>query len=316
MKKQFGMGMDLMWNSPNGFMPTINNFALSPSLKKFLKKNAVHFDHLFFSLQPRDYDLILNPKRIYEYFKNYDEFLEMTPALKDNISLHHTFLNMGSMEYYPREKVAELTNILIDHYKLKWVNEDLGIWSIKGKNLPYPLPPVLNNEGLKASINNVAFYKKNLLTPLYVEFPGFSDGHSFFLGKENAFDFYKMVIEESDAHAVLDTGHILSYQWILGHKGAALFDLLEDKLPFDHCKEIHLSGCSIVGDKFMDFHHGIILDEQLALLKFLIKRCKKLESITFEDPKFDQSGNLIPKSIANFKNLQEIAQKWKQNELH
>jgi ADP-glucose pyrophosphorylase len=106
------------------------------------------------------------------------------------------------MEPYPREKVVELTNVLIDRYALKWVNEDLGIWSLKGKTLPYPLPPVLNDEGLKACIDNVNFYKKNLQAPLYVEFPGFSEGHSFIMGKENAFDFYLKVIKETDAHAV------------------------------------------------------------------------------------------------------------------
>lgn len=310
-----GIGMDLNWGSPFGFMANeYGSYNLSPKLVHFLKKNLHDFSYLFFSLQPKDFDLLVNPSRWNEYFKAYDEFLMHFPDLKGKLSLHHTFLNLGSMEEeYPRQKIVDFTNAMIERYDLKWINEDLGIWSLMGKSLPYPMPPFLNESGLKSSIENVSFYQRKLNAPLFVEFPGFSEGSNFFIGSMDGFSFYKKLIQETGANAVLDTGHILSYQWLKGNKGKHFLDGLEEALPYDQCLEIHLSGCSIVQDRFLDFHHGVILNEQLEILEFLLKRCPNLKGITFEDPKFTDNGDFIPKSLPNYLKLKDMASAWMVN---
>ena len=314
-QKKIGLGMDLSWQSQEGFIWEDESFKPSPTLKKFLIGNEKQFDHFFFSLQPMSFDLLDSPQILSEYFKAYDSLLETIPHLRDSLSLHHTFLNLATDEDdYPREKIVEFTNKIIKRYNIKWVNEDLGLWMIKGKTLPYPLPPVLNEYCQKKCMENIAFYQKNLDAKLYVEFPGFSEGHSFTLGHMDGFEFYQDIIKQTQADAVFDTGHILSYQWLRGN-GQDYLKNLDTLLPFDHCKEIHLSGCSIVGDEFFDFHHGIIRNEQLELLNYLLPKCKNLEIVTYEDPKFTGEGNLIPKSLPNYFNLIKTLKKWKKNEI-
>ena len=98
-------------------------------------------------------------------------------------------------------------------------------------------------------------------------------------------------------------------QWLRGHRGEQLYGEL-DRLPVDHCFEIHLSGCQVVGDRFMDYHHGILMDEQLELLDRLAPLCPNLRAITYEDPKFDADGQLLRKAARNYRRLREFAEAW------
>jgi uncharacterized protein len=312
-RKSFGLGLDLSWNSQFGFLKANNQYIPSDHLKNFLIEFETEFDHFFFSLQPFSYDFLFSKNAEGHYFRSYDRLLELIPKLQNSVSLHHTFLNMATSEKdYPRQKIVEFTNKIIDRYNIQWINEDLGFWLIKGKTLPYPLPPLLNEACLRSCIDNINFYKRHLNAELYVEFPGFSEGNSFFLGDINAFEFFKRVIEETQTSCVLDTGHILSYQWHIGNSHKFL-ENLNHLLPIEFCKEIHLSGCSIINDEFFDFHHGVILDEQLEILKALVPVCSQLKTITYEDPKFSKEGFLIEKAIPNYKRLKTFIDEWKNN---
>ena len=309
-KLGLGLGMDLQWNSEYGFIPNEKSFEVSERVQKFLTRNAELFNYFFFSFQPNDFDLLTNKHRVKNYFGPYDEILSLIPLLKEKIALHHTMLNLGSMENYPRERIIEITNELIERYNIKWINEDLGVWNLNGKSLPYPMPPFLTERGLRCSIDNIRYCQKNLKAPLFVEFPGFSEGGNFFLGEMDAFDFYKTAIEETNCHATLDTGHILSYQWMKGNTKGKILNGLDIALPFEQCAEIHLSGCSLVGGRFVDFHHGVILDEQLEILDYLLERCPNLKGVTYEDPKFTVEGELVSKAIPNFMKLKKRVDRW------
>jgi uncharacterized protein (UPF0276 family) len=78
----------------------------------------------------------------------------------------------------------------------------------------------------------------------------------------------------------------------------------------DHCLEIHLSGCAISSGRFMDFHHGILLDEQFELLSRLLPCCPNLRAITYEDPKFDERGELLAATRASFERLRAQVARW------
>jgi uncharacterized protein (UPF0276 family) len=300
-----GLGMDMPWGKPIGFQ----NEGVgrpSPRVSNFLKNHAQDFSYFFFSFQPRN----RNKLNLADYQSAYEILLNELPA-EWPIALHQTTCNLGTLETYGREHVVEFTNQLIEANNLKWVNEDLGIWSLKGKSLPYPLPPFLNEAGLKASIDNVAFYQQNLRAPLLVEFPGFTDGSNFYIGTAHAYDFFRKVVEETNSPCTLDTGHLLSYQWLLGKRGEEIYSDL-DQLPLSSAFEIHLSGCQVINDRFMDFHHGIIMDEQIVMLEKLLALCHNVKAVTFEDPKFDEQGRMIAKSLKNFKRLKELVNQWKQ----
>ena len=130
------------------------------------------------------------------------------------------------------------------------------------------------------------------------------------MGQLDAYDFFRAIAEETDSPVTIDLGHVLSYQWLRRRTGDRMFEGLE-RLPLAHCFEMHLSGCQITGGKFRDLHHGVLLDEQLALLEHLLPRCPNLRSITYEDPKYTDDGVLLAKAIPNYERLRQIAAQWR-----
>jgi uncharacterized protein (UPF0276 family) len=132
---------------------------------------------------------------------------------------------------------------------------------------------------------------------------------SIVIGELHAYDFFRQLAEKTAAPVTLDVGHLLSWQWWRGLRGNALFDEIE-RLPLIHCFEVHLSGCEIAGDRFVDAHHGRVLDEQLELLERLLPLCPNLRAVTFEDPRFDDHGAMAPSSRASWDRLQRSLGGW------
>lgn len=300
-----GLGLDLPHGAPIGFEhhPSRGDF-IAPRVARFLERTRGRFASLFVSWQPRD-RARLDPAR---YFDAYDHLFAQCPFF-DVRALHHTALNLGALEAYDRSALCDFTNALIERYDLKWVNEDLGVWSIHGRPLAYPLPPYLTDAGLRAAIRNTREAQARLAAPLQVEFPGFSEGTSFVLGRAHAYDFFRRVAEESDVCVALDTGHLLSYQWLRGARGEDLFGELE-RLPLSHCTEIHLSGCEVTDQRFYDHHHGVLMREQITLLERLIPLCPALRVVTYEDPKFDEGAELPEPQRASLDALSSVVARW------
>lgn len=218
-------------------------------------------------------------------------------------------LNLGTTENYYKKEIIDFTNELIESLNLQWVNEDIGIWSIGGKSIPYPLPPIFTYEGFKFCARNISEYQKNLIAPLVIEFPGFTDGMSFYIGAMDPFDYFRNLALETASPVTLDIGHILGCLCISGKN---INNFYEDvlKLPLENCIEIHLSGSAIIKGKFLDLHHGILLDEQFKVLDFLIDKCPNLKVITYEDPKFLEDGSLVSNSIDSFNKIKNRTMTW------
>jgi uncharacterized protein (UPF0276 family) len=296
-----GVGLDLPWAETTGFG---GGDVLAAPVRAYLQKNANDWSHAFFSWQPRDR---ASPK-LADYAPAWDDLFALLPAALPR-ALHHTALNLGALGSYRRGALLDFTNALIDRYDLRWVNEDVGLWSLAGRPLPYPLPPILDGDGLRRTIANVRECQAALAVPLVLEFPGFSRGVSIVIGDLHAYDFFRVLAEETEAPVTLDVGHLLSWQWWCGRRGAALFDELE-RLPLAHCFEVHLSGCEIVDDRFVDAHHGILLDEQLQLLERLLALCPNLHAVTYEDPRFDERGVLLATNQPSWRRLLETVRPW------
>lgn len=301
----YGLGLDLPWGEPVGFVrDPAHGDHVSLRVRRFLERYASRFASVFLAFQPRDRQIL----RSDNYFAAFDDFFDAASNIHTR-ALHHTMLNMGTLDPYRRDEIANFTNQLCARYGFKWIVEDLGIWSAQGKVVPYPMPPILTQAGLEASVANVKAWQKLLDVPLSVEFPGFTDGSNFYIGTINAFDFFLRLTEETDVAVTIDIGHILSYQWLLGRRGRELFTDLEN-LPYEHCFEFHLSGCVIANGKFRDAHHGVLLDEQIELLEVLLPRCPNLRVITYEDARFTDSGELIPKALPNVMRLEALVDQW------
>ena len=300
-----GVGLDLPWGAPIGFERDEEaGDRIAPRVVRYLNRHREDFNYLFVSWQPRS----RNRLALEDYIDVWDDLFAQVPPWSVR-ALHQTAMNLGALEPYDTREVIAFTNALIARYNLRWVNEDLGLWSLHGRPLPYPLPPYLTEEGLAAAIRNTATIQEALTVPLLVEFPGFSDGTSFFMGTLHAYDFFRQLVEETCSPVTLDTGHLMSYQWLCGKRGEGLFGELE-RLPLEHCFEIHLSGCAIKDDRFMDYHHGILMDEQLELLERLLVRCPNLRAVTYEDPKFSREGVMTKGSVRNVERLKRIVGAW------
>ncbi len=258
---------------------------------------------MFVSWQPRGRSEL----RADDYYRAWDDlFAHIATPVR---ALHHTALNLGTMEPYDRRAIFRLTNDLVERYQLRWINEDLGLWSLGGKPLPYPMPPLFTDSGLRAAARNVRECQDALAVPVVVEFPGFAEQLSPVIGTWHPYDYLRVLCEETGSPATLDVGHLLSYQWWRGKRGAALFEELE-RLPLEQAFELHLAGSDIVEGRFVDAHHGRLLDEQLELCKRLLALCPNLHAVTFEDPRFDDAGVLEPASAKSLQALREITRDW------
>jgi uncharacterized protein (UPF0276 family) len=300
-----GVGLDLPWDGLRGFgCQASGRDGLAAALRTFLRAHASRWSHAFFSWQPRD----RAPARLADYRAAWDDLAQ---ALPPNLprGLHHTALNLGGLQAQDRSALLAFTTALCQRYRLGWVNEDVGLWSLAGRPLPYPLPPVLTGDGLRANIQTVRDCQAGLEVPLVLEFPGFSRGVSLVLGDWDAYDFFRVLAQQTASPVALDVAHLLSWRWWRGHRGADLYQELH-RLPLEHCFEIHMSGCEIVADRFIDAHHGRLLDQQLVLLSRLLPLCPNLRAVTFEDPRFDDQGQLEPASRRSWQQLEEVTGTW------
>jgi uncharacterized protein (UPF0276 family) len=301
-----GVGLDMAWGAERGFVKGASGKDVAaPPVLAYLERAADRFEHLFVSWQPRDRGRL----DLRDYEDAYDHLFGALGTRYPVRALHHTALNLGALERYDRAELFDFTNALVRRYGFAWVNEDLGLWSLNGRPLPYPLPPWLTEGGLAAAIRNVREVVERLEIPLLVEFPGFSDGTSVYVGHLDAYDFFRALAEEAEVAVTLDIGHLLSWRWIRGFRGEDLFAELE-RLPLAHCAEIHLSGCALEGEAFLDYHHGVLLSEQLELLGHLLPRCPELRVVTYEDPRFDGFGDLLPETRAGHRALVERVGAW------
>jgi uncharacterized protein (UPF0276 family) len=298
-----GLGLDLPWGAPHGFLREPDRLA--PRTARFLQRHGPRFDAMFCSWQPRS-RARLQPAH---YAPAWDDLWGRVPPAVAR-ALHHTALNLASPEPYDRGPLLAFTEALVQRHGLRWVNEDLGLWSLGGKALPYPLPPYLTEQSVATCVRNVVEVQRALSVPLRLEFPGFGEGSCPPIGPLDAYDLFRRVIEDSGVDCTLDVAHLLSWRWTRGHRGQALYDELE-RLPLGACVELHLSGCSIVADQLYDAHHGVLLPEQLELMDRLLALCPRLQLVTFEDPRFDEQGELLPKCAASLAEVERRLADWR-----
>lgn len=296
---RLGVGMDLPWDAAQGFVRDPNGRDhLAEPVHEFLRESGA-WSHVFFSIQPKD-------RGVPSLARYADAWADAVRAIPEEAvrALHTTALDLGCARPKRRAPLFDLVNGLAERHEFRWVNEDVGLWTLGGKPLPYPAPPYLTNEGLAASVDNVRECTRALTIPLLIEFPGFSEGVSLRIGPWDAYDYFRVLAEEAECAVTLDVGHLLSWRWLIGHRGEALFDDL-DRLPLEHCFEIHLSGAAIRDDVFFDTHRGVLLDEQLTLLDRLLELCPNVRAVTYEDPVVAADGSLTPECRPSLARLRE-----------
>jgi uncharacterized protein (UPF0276 family) len=294
-----GVGMDLPWSAPYG----IQGGHVAERTHRFLRGHAHRFAYLFVSWQP--------PHRgspsLLDLEGPWAELLDDLPIATR--ALHHTALNLASQRPYARGPLLDMTNALIERFGFAWVNEDLGFWSVGGRPLAYPQPPSLDRFGIETCVRNICEVQRALAAPLVVEFPGFDPVAGTHDGHLDAYDAFREIVERSGAPCNLDTGHLLTWRSLIGHQGEDLLDGLE-RLPLEHCVEIHCAGAAELHGRFVDTHHGVVHDLQLRLLDGLLARCPNLRVVTYEDPRFSETGELPAPAETQLRALETRIARW------
>lgn len=284
-----GVGLDLPRTAPYGIV----DGRVSPRTLAFLERHGHRFARAFVSWQPVDRGV----PRLEDVEAPFQAFFDRLPHARR--SLHQTALNLAGTGY-DRGPLIDFTNALVRRFGFEWVNEDLGCWSVGGWSLPYPQPPFLTEQAVRHCAATCRQVDAALDVPLVVEFPGFEVVPP---GELDAYAFFRQVIERSGCAATLDTGHLLTWRWLQGHRGEALLDDL-DTLPLEHVIELHCAGVIETGDRLVDAHHGVLTELQLALVERLLARCPNLRVVTYEDPRFDDTGALPPAAGASLDALE------------
>ncbi len=269
-----------------------------------LVRYAADVGHVFVSLPAREH----GPVDPGESFPAYDEFFERVGHCFATRSLRREPVGRGALESYRRGDLLELTNALVDRYRFGWVNEDVALWSIQGKPLPGLLTRGSSEEVLRAAIQNARVLRAGLEVPLLIEFPGLAEGAALFDGPVHAYDFLRIVAREADVAVTIDTKRLMSYQCLVGKRGADLFTGLE-RLPLERCCEIRVSVSELRKERSCDMGHGSLFDEQLELLERLVGACANLRVITFEGL-VDDAGQLVPRALFSFERLRRALASW------
>ena len=290
-----GVGLDLPWTAPYGIV----GGQVSPRTLAFLEREGHRFAQAFVSWQPPDRGV----PRLADVEGPFQAFFDRLPHARR--TLHQTALNLAGTGY-DRGPLIDFTNALVERFGFAWVNEDLGCWTVGGWSLPYPQAPWLTEDAVRHCSAVCREVDAALNAPLVVEFPGFEVVPP---GDLDAYTFFRQVVERSGCAATLDTGHLLTWRWLQGHRGEALLDGL-DALPLEHVIELHCAGVVETGDRLIDAHHGVLSPLQLALVERLIDRCPALQVVTYEDPRFDDDGVLPPGAATSLDALEQALQRF------
>lgn len=308
------VGLDLPFGHARGLMPvtepngTHGGAALAPAVARFLARHGDFFVAAFASIQPRRRERLTAALGA--------AHAPALRAVRESLprcvlfSLHHTQLDTGQpgpLDPREREGLLAYTSSLALHCGAAWVNEDLGIWTLDHKPLPYPLPPVMSASSRGRCIAHVDALQRALSVPLVVELPGFTDGACFVLGPECPLAFFHDVVMETGSPCTIDTAHLLG---LCALRGIQVEDAIA-RLPLSSCVDIHMSGTTIRDDGTVyDAHHGVLHPAQLSLLERLLPRCPALRTVTYEDPRFLDDGSLVEKARPGFERLAHIVGGW------
>ena len=297
-----GVGFDLPWGRPVGFQYETNQ--VGENTQKFLQRYQHFFHYLMYSFQPKG----MCQLEVETYLPAYQNLISLMPR-DTPVVFHQTTLNLGSLTPYDRTNVFSFTNSVASVLNVVWVVEDIGIWSMNGLPMPYPLPTPMTNSTVPLISGAICTAAESLQSPLSVEFPGFTDGASIILGDLDAYDWFRLVTADTGAQVTLDVAHLLSWRWLRGFRQNDLYADL-DHLPLELVRDLHLSGSAIAKGRFLDLHHGVLLDEQLRMTERLMELCPNLSGITYEDPKYVRDGEIFPPAEKNFLRLVELVDEW------
>lgn len=171
----------------------------------------------------------------------------------------------------------EIQDDISQTLQAKWSCEDIGIWNLDGKYLPYFAPPLFTAEVAEYTARGI----KELISNSSIPFAAENPSVTYVLGDLGLGEFFEELVILSGCSLVLDISHIYSYA--LATKRNAI-EILKS-YPLKHVIEIHIAGgriSKISNQRYVDSHSDQILPSVYDLLDFAIKNSPKLKAVTYE----------------------------------
>ena len=174
----------------------------------------------------------------------------------------------------PAKRLAELvdfTNALCARYGIGWINEDVGFWSLSGRPLsPYPLPPLLDATGLRACVGAWAPSARTSSRRWCWSFPGSPRGSAWCLGRWTPTTSSRPSPRRPGRRSTSTSRHLLSWRWWRGWRGRSALRRSRAAAARSLLRAASVRLRGIAGDRFIDAHHGRLLDQQLTMLERLL----------------------------------------------
>lgn len=183
-----------------------------------------------------------------------------------------------------------------------WTVEELAVRHIDGKYCDFFFPAILNEECVKATIENLNALHARLPGPLLPE----NAPYEFSVGDMHLCEFLTRVAHGADCGLVLDLGHLWSWQLCVGKGDTPDHGI--DKLDLSRVIEVHLAGARIEkyegGQIYRDLHGaGPIPEASLYLLRELLPKLSNLRAITIEVEDATEQG-----AIEQARQVREVVQ--------
>ncbi|MGB8955410.1 MAG: DUF692 family multinuclear iron-containing protein, partial [Tumebacillaceae bacterium] len=158
-----------------------------------------------------------------------------------------------------------------------WTMEDIGYWSLGRWALPYFMAPVLDQDSMLHTTENIRDLQSRLSRPFLAEVPSCN----FQFGSVHLHDFINHLSNETGCGILFDCGHHFAYNLL--HERPHLADL--QRIQNDRIVEIHVSGGNVNEEhpwRYMDTHTGPISPQVLDILDHVVPLATNLRAITLE----------------------------------
>ncbi|HJL04818.1 MAG TPA: DUF692 family protein [Polyangiaceae bacterium LLY-WYZ-15_(1-7)] len=158
-----------------------------------------------------------------------------------------------------------------------WSCEDVGIWSLGPRALPYFTAPLLSREGVEHVAAGVREMLRRGSVPFAAENPSFTIA----AGELSLGAYFRALASRTGCDLVADLSHVYSYALCSGADPLAV----ADAFPMEPVVELHVAGGRVSEEdprRYVDSHSDPILPEVLELVERVAARAPRLRAVTYE----------------------------------
>ena len=228
-------------------------------------------------------------ERFYEYFRPRLSHLSIVglPSLADarifrrfarDLPIVHHLNNVAPADPDgPNWENLSLQDEISKELGAVWCNEDIGVWNIGPYYIPYFTPPLFELDVAALIAQRIRRMQERLSVPFLAEIPSCS----IVAGRLTLGEFFHEIVQRGGCDLVLDLAHVYSYALYTGSPAQSVLE----SMPLEAVRHVHVAGGTIHPREswcYLDSHDDPIVPEVMQLLRSSVRRCRRLEAITYE----------------------------------